>query len=210
MFLERFKISGALIMHRLIYGFILSVFIFITATVNAGELSDNIQKVTDKLIFIVTDEKLLAIERNAERRKLIRDAVDEIFDWEAFSRRALGRYWRNRTEKEKKEFVDLFGKLLERTYIDKTRQYSGEKVVFLNEIIDGEYGVAETMVMTSDGKEIAVNYRAQKENGKWWVYDIQIEGVSLVNNYRVQFNDIITKSSYEELVKRLKEKIESE
>ena len=197
-------------MNRFIFGFILSVFFIITAPVDAGELSDDIKKVTDKLIVIVTDEKLLAVERDTERRKLIREAVDEIFDWEAFSRRALGRHWRKRTDKEKKEFVDLFGKLLERTYMDKTRQYSGEKVTFLDEIIDGEYGVAETMVVTNDGKEIAVNYRAQKEKGKWWVYDIQIEGVSLVNNYRVQFNDIITKSSYEELVKRLKEKIEAE
>ena len=196
-------------MYRFIYGFILFAFLFITAPVNAGELSDNIKKVTDKLIIIVTDEKLQAIDRDAERQKLIREAVDEIFDWEAFSKRALGRHWKKRTVKEKKEFVDLFGKLLERTYMDKTRQYSGEKVFFLDEVIDGEYGVAETMVVTSDGKEIAVNYRAQKENGEWWVYDIQIEGVSLVNNYRVQFNDIITKSSYEELVKRLKEKIEA-
>ena len=197
-------------MHRFISGFLLSILLFVSFPVNAGELSDDIKKVTDKLINIVTDEKLMPLDRDAERRKLIRDAVNEIFDWEAFSRRALGRHWKKRTDKEKKEFVDLFGKLLERTYMDKTRQYSGEKVVFLNEIIDGDYGVAETNVITSDGKKIAVNYRAQKEKGKWRVYDIQVEGVSLVNNYRVQFNDIITKSSYDELVRRIKEKVGSE
>lgn len=210
MFLERYKIKGVLIVRRFICGFILSVFLFASVPSTAGELSENIKNVTDKLVTIVTDEKLLDIERDAERRRLIRDAVDEIFDWNAFSSRALGRHWGKRTNDEKKEFVDLFSQLLERTYMDKTRQYSGEKVIFLNEILDGDYGVAETSVVTKDGKEVDVKYRAQKDNGKWMVYDIQVEGVSLVNNYRVQFNDIITKSSYEELVKRLKEKVETE
>ncbi|MBN2059723.1 MAG: ABC transporter substrate-binding protein [Deltaproteobacteria bacterium] len=197
-------------MHRYIYGFILSAFFIFTFPAAAGELLDDIKRATDKLITVVSDEKLLDMEHDAERRKLIREAVDEIFDWEAFSRRALGRHWRGRTDNEKKEFIELFGKLLERTYMDKTRQYSGEKAIFLKEIVDGDYGVAETSVLTSDGKEVEVIYRAQKKEGKWRVYDVQVEGVSFVNNYRVQFNDIITKSSYAELVRRLNEKIEPE
>lgn len=191
---------------------ILSILIILALdfTVHAGELSDRVKRTTDKLIAIVTDADLMPMERDAERRQLIRDAVNEIFDWEAFSMRALGRHWRNRTDKEKKEFVALFGELLERTYMDKTRQYSGEKVNMLGEEIDGDYGVVKTEVILSNGKTVPVDYHAKKEDGKWYVYDIRIEGVSLVNNYRVQFNDILVKSSYDELVKRLKAKISSE
>ena len=185
--------------------FLLSV---IPAAAVAGEATDRIKNTTDKLIEIVQNKDLDAPEMAEKRARMIRDAVDEVFDWEAFSQRALSRHWRNRTPEEKKEFISLFGKLLERTYMDKTRQYSGEKVDFISEEIDGKYGVVKAVVMTNEKGEVNIEYRVSKEKGTWFVYDVLVEGVSLVNNYRVQFNDIIMRSSYEELVKRLKEKLE--
>jgi len=182
----------------------------IAAPVLAGAPTDRIKRITDRLIAIVSDPALMPPEKKTEREKMLRKAVDEMFDWEAFSQRALAKHWRKRTAEEKKEFIVLFGKLIERTYMDKTRQYSGEKAIFLKETIDGKYGVVEAKVVTKGNREVAVSYRVIHNGINWFVYDIQIEGISLVSNYRSQFNSIIMKSSYQELVKRLREKVEQE
>ncbi len=182
----------------------------IPITVIAGEPTERVKAATDKLLSIITDPELKGPEMAKVRDKMIRQTVDDVFDWEAFSQRALATHWGERTSEEKKEFISLFGQLLERTYMDKTRQYSGEKIEFLSEEIEGEYGVIKAKVITASGREIAVDYRVMKEKGDWFIYDVYVEGVSFVNNYRVQFNNIITRSSYEELVRRLKEKVAGE
>jgi phospholipid transport system substrate-binding protein len=143
-----------------------------------------------------------------KRNMMIREAVDEVFDWEAFSQRSMGRHWGKLSLDEKKEFISLFGQLIERTYIYKTKQYSGESIIFLDEEIDEKYGKLEAKIITENGMEIPVDYRMIIKNGTWFVYDVHIEGVSLVNNYRTQFNNILTKSSYAELKKRLESKLE--
>ena len=109
---------------------------------------------------------------------------------------------------DKTEFVKIFGELLEHTYMDKTSQYSGEKIEYLEEKIDGKYGVVKAIVITKDKKEVAVDYRIKNKSGEWFVYDLNVEGVSLVKNYRIQFNSIIMKSSFDELKKRLYAKVE--
>ena len=193
---------------RLSLPFLLYFFLVIPYAAMAGEPTNRIKTALDKLIEIVTNHELEAAGMEEKRNKMIRGVVDGIFDWEAFSQRALGRHWRNRSSEEKKEFIYLFGQLLERTYMDKTRQYAGEKVSFVGETIEGNYGVVKSLITTKDGAEIPADYRVRKRGNTWYVYDVQVEGVSLVNNYRTQFNDIIMKSSYEELVKRLKAKLE--
>jgi len=174
----------------------------------AGEPTDRIRKTTDKLIEIVTNAEFAEPEKKKERDKAVRAAVDEIFDWEAFSQRALGRHWKKLEADDKIEFIKIFGELLEHTYMDKTSQYSGEKIEYLEEEIDGKYGVVKAMVITKDKKEVAVDYRIQNKSGEWFVYDLNVEGVSLVKNYRIQFNSIIMKSSFDELKKRLYAKVE--
>jgi len=133
--------------------------------------------------------------------------VDERFNWEAMTQRSLARHWQKRTDAEKKEFIALFGKLLERTYLDKVGSYSGEKVVYVGEAIDGKYGTVTAMILTHSQTEVEVLYRLKEINGDWLVYDISIEGVSLVNNYRKQFNSIIVSSSYDDLVQKLRDKV---
>jgi phospholipid transport system substrate-binding protein len=173
----------------------------------AGVPTEKIKHTTDKILSIVTDGALKDPSRAEERRKLIRKAVDERFDWEEMARRSLGTHWGTRSVQERKHFVDLFGQLLERTYLDKVEGYAGEKVTYLGESLDGEYAIVEVRIVTTKNAEIPVKYRLKKKGDDWFVYDISIEGVSLVNNYRVQFNNILAKSSYEELVKRLTEKV---
>lgn len=173
----------------------------------AGEPTEKIRETTDKILAIVSDQALKAPDKTKERKRLVRDVVDERFDWEEMSRRTLARHWARRTEEEKKEFVCLLGKLLERTYMDKVGDYSGEKVLYGRESVDGDYGVVRIKILTRKETEIPVMYRVKKKAGDWFVYDISVEGVSLVNNYRSQFNSIIVGSSYKDLIKKLRAKV---
>jgi phospholipid transport system substrate-binding protein len=173
----------------------------------AGEPTDQIRQTTDKILSIVKDPALKSPSKAQERRGLIRKAVDERFDWEEMARRSLGRYWTQRTAEEKKEFVRLFSDLVERTYMGKVEDYSGEKVRYEGETIDGNYAVVKVNILTQKNKDISIDYRLQKEGSEWLVYDVSIEGVSLVNNYRSQFNSIILQSSYENLIKKMKAKV---
>ena len=173
----------------------------------AGVPTDGVKKTTDRILVIVSDPALKGPENKNKRGQLIRKAVDERFDWEAMTKRSLARHWRKRTEAEKKEFISLFGKLLERTYLDKVGSYSGEKVIYVGETIDGRYGTVTAKILTHSQTEVEVRYRLKELDGNWQVYDISVEGVSLVNNYRKQFNSIILRSSYDELVRKLRKKV---
>ncbi len=181
--------------------------VLLAAPCFAGAPTDGIKKTTDRILAVVSDPALKGPEHKKKRAQLIRQAVDERFNWEAMTQRSLARHWGNRTDAEKKEFIALFGKLLERTYLDKVGSYSGEKVVYIDETIDGRYATVTAKILTHSQTEVAVRYRLKESNGDWGVYDISIEGVSLVNNYRKQFNSIIVRSSYDELVKKLRAKV---
>lgn len=190
------------------------LFFFMTLVISgssiAGGPTEDVRKTTDKLIAIVSDPAMKSADRAAERARRIRKAVDERFDWKEMSKRSLARHWKKRTEREKEEFIDLFGKLLERTYLDKVEGYSGEKVLYVGERVDGNYGLVVVKIVTRKDTEILVKYKLKKKGSEWLVYDISIEGISLVNNYRKQFNSIMTRSSYEDLIKKLRRKVEGE
>ncbi len=174
----------------------------------AGEPTDQIKQTTDKILSIITNPALKPPSKTGEREKLIRQAADERFDWEEMARRSLATHWAKRTAEERKEFVRLFADLLERTYRKKVEDYSGEKVLYEGETKDGDYVKVKVKIVTKKNKDIPVEYRLKKEANDWLIYDVSIEGVSLVNNYRTQFNSIIMQSSYENLVKRLRDKAE--
>jgi phospholipid transport system substrate-binding protein len=199
-------------------GIFFFVLVFVVSALSqAGEPTETIRKTADRIIAIVSDPELQTSGKDADekeskvkkRNRMIREVVDEQFDWEEFSRRTLARHWRDRTEQEKKEFIHLFGKLLERTYLDKVEGYSGEKVIYLDEKVDGDYAIVNVKIITEKEMEIPVKYRLKKKGNKWFVYDVVIEGVSLVNNYRTQFNSIIVRYKYEGLINRLRAKVET-
>jgi phospholipid transport system substrate-binding protein len=174
----------------------------------AASPKEEIKQTTDKIISLVSDPALKPPSKTPEREKLIRQAVDERFNWEEMARRSLATQWTKRTDAEKKEFTRLFSDLLERTYMKKVEDYSGEKVLYEGETQDGDYATVKVKMVTQKNKDIPVEYRLKKEGNNWLIYDVSIEGVSLVNNYRTQFNSILLQSSYENLVKKLKEKVE--
>src|SRR6266478_7965564 len=128
------------------------------------------------------------------------------FDFTEMAKRALGSEWRRRTPEEQKEFVRLFTNLLEQAYLDKIESYNGEKVQFLKERVDGNYAEVNTKIINNKGQEFSIMYRLHNVNGDWKVYDLVIEDISLINNYRAQFSRVLAKSSYQDLVNKMKEK----
>ena len=192
---------------------VLAVSILLTFTsfnVYAGVATDRIKTATDKLIEIVSDHDLDSPEMADERERMIRETVDTVFDWVESSRRALGKHWKNLSKEERKEFTTLFGKLIERTYMDRTRQYSGEKMTFLKEETEGRHGSVEAKVIAKNGAEIFLKFHIIKRKETWFVYDVFVEGLSLVKNYREQFNSILAKPdyNYNKLLADLKNKLE--
>ena len=172
----------------------------------AGEPTEQIKQTTDKILSILADPNLKNPARAQERKQSVSRTIDERFDWEELARRSLAQHWAQRTPDEKKEFIQLYRDLLERTYLNKVQDYSGETVRYEGESIESDYATVKVRILTSKNTEIPVDYRVMKKGNNWLVYDISIEGVSLVNNYRSQFNSILQKSTYQELVKKLKDK----
>jgi phospholipid transport system substrate-binding protein len=139
-----------------------------------------------------------------ERREAVRKVANTIFDFPETAKRALGRHWQSLSEKDREEFVTLFSDLLERSYIGKIEQYSGERIRYLGDSADGDTAVVRTRLIAKNGTEVPIDYRMLRSGDRWLVYDVSIEGVSLIANYRTQFNKIIQTASYEELVKKMR------
>lgn len=184
----------------------LSLLLCLSHPARAEDPMELMKKTSDRILKILKDPELKAKSKEPEKRRLLRQIADERFDWEEMSKRSLGIHWGERTPEERKEFVSLFADLLERSYMGKIEGYKNEKILFEKEKIDGDYAVVETTIVTERDVEIPINYRLRTKDSNWLIYDVSIEGVSLVNNYRTQFNNIILSSSYQELVKRMKTK----
>jgi phospholipid transport system substrate-binding protein len=175
--------------------------------VRAGEATDAMRGTIDEVLRILADKDLKQPAKANERRQLLEKVVGERFDYQEMSRRSLGAPWTNLPEKDKQEFVSLFQTLLVNTYADKIESYTGDGVQYLNERTEKEYAEVRTKVLT--GKtEIPLDYRLLNKGSTWRVYDVVVDGVSLVNNYRGQFSKILRNGSYADLVDQLRKKSE--
>jgi phospholipid transport system substrate-binding protein len=176
------------------------------SAVHAGPPTDQLKVAIDRILAIVQDPALRQPGKADERRQKIRAIANEVFDWQETGKRALARHWEGRSPQEREEFSKLFADLLERSYVGKIEGYSGEKILYEKEIVDGDRAEVRTKLVTKAGTQIPIDYQMQKAGDRWRVYDVKIENVSLVLNYRSQFNRIIQQSGYPELVNRLKTK----
>jgi phospholipid transport system substrate-binding protein len=174
----------------------------------AGAPTDQLRSSTDRVLKVLQDAELRKPGRTEERRKQIRTVANELFDWQETAKRALGRHWAPRNPQERTEFSALFADLIERSYVSKIEAYSGEKILYVAETVEGDQATVRTRMVSKTGTEIPIDYRMQQEGERWRAYDVLIEGVSLVANYRSQFNRLIIQSGYPELVKKLKAKQE--
>jgi phospholipid transport system substrate-binding protein len=182
---------------------ILALFLVLPYSALASTPTEQVREKADKVLKILNDP---ALKNNKEKRRdMVTNIVEEMIDWPEVGRRALAIHWRKRTPEERKEFTTLFRDLLKRTYSDKLDLYAGESIIYDSEKIEGTRAVVKTrMINKKKGEEASVEYRLIKKGDQWLGYDLVIEGISAVNNYRVQFNEVITNSSYENLIKKMK------
>ena len=181
-------------------------FVFGRFILFAGDPGKLVMDTIDKGLVVLKEPSLKGNDKVNERRQKLWETISHIFNFEEMSKRALGQHWKKRSDEEKKEFVGLFTNILKDAYIGKTDAYSGEKVILMKERVDKEYATVQTKFILNTGSELVVDYNMLNNSGEWKIYDVIIEGVSLVNNYRSQFNSILIKSTYNELVQRIKEK----
>jgi phospholipid transport system substrate-binding protein len=173
----------------------------------AATAKETVEVQVNKVLKALADPAFKDQNRDAKIVK-IRSIVNEIFDYTELSRRTLGREWTKFNAQQQNEFVKLFGDLLEKTYADKLLSYSNEKVVFDKEsMLREDQAEVTSNILTADGKKIPLDYRMIRKEAGWRVYDVIIEGISLVKNYRDQFRDILAKDSPEEVLKMLRDKV---
>jgi phospholipid transport system substrate-binding protein len=171
----------------------------------AGPPTDQLRAGVDRVIAILRDPGLAGDKQVIPRRAAISKVAAEIFDFGEMAKRSLGQHWERRTGPERQEFVRLFTDLIERSYISKVDQHAAAAtMIYGAETVDGNYAVVQTTVPLAHGDTLPLAYRMYQTDGRWRVYDLSIDGVSLVANYRAQFNRIVRTASYDELVARLK------
>jgi phospholipid transport system substrate-binding protein len=179
-----------------------------TADAVAGLPTDQIKATVDKALVVLKDPRFKPPAKQRERRDHLKQILFARFDFAEMAKRSLGADWRRRTPQEQEDFVRLFTEIIERAYADIIESYTNEKIVYVHEKVDGNYADVYSKIVTAKGEEYTINYKAQLAGSDWKVYDVVAENVSLVNNYRSQFTRVISKSSYEELVRRLRDKSE--
>ena len=197
--------------------FVLMVFLSSPIWAWPGPVTDSLKGTLNQIITVLNDPSLKTPDKENERKDILLNLIKERFDEEEFSRRALGVHWRKRTKEERKEFVEAFSDLLERTYLDKIDAYlakagsfSEKNILYLNETVKGPYVVVATKIITSENAQISVLYLCKNKQGNWLVCDVAIEGVSIAKNYRAQFKEILANSSFKELIGKLKSKQQTE
>jgi phospholipid transport system substrate-binding protein len=170
-----------------------------------AEPTEQLRTQLERVIKVVQDPEVKQGGRVAERRA-VRKIAEEIFDFGDTARRALARHWAQRSTAEREEFVAVFTDVFEHAYLSKVELLQGDRVAYLGDSVEGGVATVRTRLTTKQGSQLGVDYRMQQRgpSGRWLVYDVLIEGVSLVDNYRNQFNSVIQRSSYQELVRRLK------
>lgn len=173
-----------------------------------GSATEAVKSTIDEVLEILSDENSRKPERKKERLAMLEPVVGKRFDYNEMAKRTLGNHWKKLDESQRKEFVELFQRFLSKTYAGNVDGYAGEQVQYVKERRKGDFAEVQTKVV-SKKLVLPLDYRLLKKNGDWRVYDVVIDGVSLVRNFRGQFNRIIKTSSYEGLFQRLRDQTSS-
>ena len=182
---------------------LLSVF---ANTVQAGAPTEQVRQTADKVLQVLQDPQFKSNSNAAQRRDQLTQILASRFDFAEMAKRSLGANWQKGSAAEQQQFVRLFTNLLENSYIGQIEAYSGEKINYGRESVEQNQADVETKIVTKKGEEVSVNYKLKADGGNWKVYDVVIENVSLVNNFRNQFNRMLAKGSFADLITQLETK----
>ena len=184
-------------------GFLMLVAMLIASTAIAEPTpTEEVRSSVEAVIALLKDDQL---DREA-RRDRMREVIDKRFDFRAMSQSTLATNWKKASDVEKQKFIELFAELIQNSYVSKIESYTNETVEYPNEKKKGRKAVVDTLIITSSA-EIPVNYKVYLKDGSWLVYDVIIEGVSLISNYRSSYQEIVKKDGFEGLLAKMEEKI---
>ncbi len=171
---------------------------------------DELNGTVDEVIAILKNPSFEGAANTQARRDRLRLTIGPRFDFREMAKRSLARHWRDRSEEERDEFVAVFADLLEQSYVSRIEDYTDQEILYPEERIEDNFAEVGTKIVVESGREVPIDYRLYQTESGWRVYDIVIEGVSLVSNYRSQFNRIINQNSYDALLNRMHTKQEEE
>ena len=194
-------------MKKALSGFLLTLFLILAPMAYSASPSDALKEHIDKVLEVLRDPTLKGEPGRKVKREKVRSISEDLFDFAELSKRSLGQNWKRFSPDQQEEFIKLFKSLLERVYADKITSYTNEKVTFKGEITLSEKSVEVPTTIVTKTSEIPIHYRLIEEKGHWKIYDVVIEGVSLVNNYRTQFREILAKKTPEALLDILRKKV---
>ena len=176
---------------------------FTTGAIAASSPTEDVRTSVDAILLILQNDELDKQQKRAEISKI----VSQRFDFRAMSQRTLATNWKKTSNEEKKQFIELFSQLIESSYVGKIEAYTNEKVEFPGEKVKGKKAVVETLIITSSA-DIPVNYRLYQKGDQWLVYDVIIEGVSLISNYRSSYQEIMKDEGFDGLLNKMQAKID--
>ncbi len=188
-------------------GKLLTAWLLLAAAVSpasATSPTEVVQAAVEQVIRVVHDADLAGPAAREPRRQELQRIVDNLLDFPEMTRRCLGRHWNDRTPQEREEFIGLFKAFLEHTYLSKLENYPGQQMLFVSETIDGDYATVRSKLVVGRKEGLSVDYRLHQDGSRWAVYDVVIEGFSIVSTYRAQFNRTIQLSSYDHLVEKMR------
>lgn len=172
----------------------------------AGSPTEQVRATVDRVLILVSDPSRKAAGQKDGFRAQLAAVIYPRFDFTEMAKRSLGPHWARRSAEEQREFVKVFAGLLGRTYADSIESFSRQNVLYTREVEDKDYAEVDTKIVTDKREELSINYKLHRVNNEWKVYDLVIEDISLVNNYRSQFDRVIARSSFAELIRVMKEK----
>jgi phospholipid transport system substrate-binding protein len=208
--LWRFKVGKFIIKSGVLFLLFVSPQLICAAVTDPSNPMGLIQNGTERAIQILRESQKGQAPSLRQRKDEILDIVGEYFNFEEMAKRALGRPWKDQTADKRKEYVQLFKQLLFNTYINRIEKYTGsnERAYYDSEKLDGEFALVKTHILYQGNNNIQIDYRLHRDQGHWKVYDVVVEGVSFVDNYRGQFASILTNEPFDALLKRLRQKVE--
>lgn len=169
----------------------------------AGEATEQLRTTIDAVLATVQDKSLAQEPRRAK----LKEVIYARFDFRAMSQRVLARHWKRATPEQQDRFIEVFAELLANTYLSQIEAYTNERVEYTGEKVKKQkYAMVDTKIITKS-QEIPVTYRTRVKDGEWLVYDVVVEGVSLISNYRTSFGGIVSKDGMDGLIAQIEEKL---
>lgn len=186
----------------------MAVLLATAGTATAAGPTETVQTAVQQ-VFSQPGDPAVKTVSTAQRRADIRKIAESLFDFKEMSERSLGGAWAQASPADRQEFIRLFTTLIATAYMGKIEQYAGEPIMYVGERVDGDEAAVKSRVVTPKGSEVGIEYRMYRADGRWTVYDIHVDGISLAGSYKAQFNRIIQRGSFADLLKQLRLKVGS-